>query len=79
LELNSGLSWAQVKSPISRKEREKWGTQPFWAEKKNSLDDLSNSCRPFDYVVKAGQPARRNAVTGKRLARSKEEKNAQKD
>src|SRR5208282_1229864 len=23
--------------------------------------------RPFDYIVKAGQPARRNAVTGRRL------------
>jgi hypothetical protein len=23
------LSWAQVKNPTSRKEREKWGTQPI--------------------------------------------------
>jgi hypothetical protein len=28
------------------------------ALKKNFLDDLSNSGRPFDYIVKAGQPAR---------------------
>jgi hypothetical protein len=27
-------------------------------KKKNFLDDLSNSVRPFDYIVKAGQPAR---------------------
>jgi len=27
-------------------------------EKKNFQDDLSNSVRPFDYIVKAGQPAR---------------------
>ncbi len=26
-------------------------------KKKNFLDDLSNSGRPFDYMVKAGQPA----------------------
>ncbi len=27
-------------------------------KKQNFLDDLSNSVRPFDYIVKAGQPAR---------------------
>jgi hypothetical protein len=30
------------------------------------LDELSNSGRPFDYMVKAGQPARPNAVTRRR-------------
>jgi hypothetical protein len=28
-------------------------------KKKKILDDLSNSVSPFDYIVKAGQPARR--------------------
>jgi hypothetical protein len=41
-----------ARNPTSRKEREKWGTQPFWPKKQNFLDDLSNSARPFDYIVK---------------------------
>ncbi len=28
------------------------------ATRQNFLDDLSNSVRPFDYIVKAGQSAR---------------------
>jgi hypothetical protein len=32
--------------------------------KKNFFDDLSNSIRPFDYVVKAGQPARQKGFPG---------------
>ncbi len=32
------------------------GSKP--CKKKTFLDDLSNSVRPFDYMVKAGQPAR---------------------
>jgi hypothetical protein len=31
-------------------------------DKKKILDDLSNSGRPFDYMVKAGQPARSKIV-----------------
>jgi hypothetical protein len=27
---------------------------------------LSNSARPFDYIVKAGQPARPKTITGRR-------------
>jgi hypothetical protein len=30
--------------------------------RKNFLDDLSNSGRPFDYMVKAGQPARQKVI-----------------
>jgi hypothetical protein len=30
----------------------------------NLLDDLSNSGRPFDYVVKAGQPVRQKVFPG---------------
>jgi len=45
---------------LSRKEREKWGTLPFGRKKKNFLDDLSNSVRLFDYVVRPGnRPARK--------------------
>ena len=39
---------------------------------KNFLDDLSNSGPAVDYIVKAGQPARPNAVTGRRLSQEKE-------
>jgi hypothetical protein len=45
-------------------------------KKQNFLDDLSNSVRPFDYVVKAGLPTRRNAVTEEDLAHPKEKTNA---
>ena len=51
----------KLKSPTSRKEREKWGTQhpAFWAEEANFLGRLVEfRSGPFDYVVKAGQPAR---------------------
>ena len=41
---------------LSRKEREKWPTR---RKKKKFLDGLSNSGPPFDYMVKAGQPARK--------------------
>jgi hypothetical protein len=36
------------------------GHLPFGRKKKNFWDDLSNSGRPFDYVVKAGQLIRQN-------------------
>jgi hypothetical protein len=38
--------------------RNRGGTQLFWRRTKNFLDDVSNSVRSFDYMVKAGQPAR---------------------
>src|ERR1700722_6046408 len=34
-------------------------------KKKNFLDDLSNSGRPFDYIVKAGPPARPRSLQEK--------------
>ena len=39
-------------------------TQFFYGKKKKFFDDLSNSVRPFDYVVKAGQPARKKFSPG---------------
>jgi hypothetical protein len=33
-------------------------------KKKHFSEDLSNSIRPFDYVVKAGQPARQKGSPG---------------
>ena len=37
-------------------------------QKKNFLDDLSNSVWPFDYIVKAGQPARQKVFPGRCLS-----------
>jgi hypothetical protein len=58
-----GYRELKVKNPTSRNEREKWGTQ---RARKLFLDDLSNPVRPFDYIVKAGQTARPNAVRRRR-------------
>jgi hypothetical protein len=38
-----------------------WASRP---KKQKFLHDLSNSVRPFDYVVKAGQPARQKVFRG---------------
>ena len=32
-------------------------------KKKNFFDEVSNSVRPFDYIMKAGQPARPKTKT----------------
>jgi len=50
---------------LSRKGREKWGTRH--PEEEKLLDDCRILVRTFDYVVKAGQSARRKGVTGRRL------------
>jgi hypothetical protein len=60
-------TWATQTGQIGPEGCDSWGTRDSEAEikKKKFLDDLSNSTRPFDYMVKAGQAARQKVFPGR--------------
>jgi hypothetical protein len=55
--------WGFSPTPFQPSAKRSTELSPSHHPSKTFLDDLSNLARPFDYVVKAGQPPRQKEVS----------------